>query len=275
MTTSSEPVEGDIAENIDEADKGNDEGDTSSSSIGDSTLDGREDCSTTDPHNQDTGTTASVASKVGSAESEDGWVHGRLEEIDDDQDTDRDVSGNGADDSVQGNGDDSVNHEEEVRLENSSQTSSDETATSEGDESVGEQVGGLSGSEGSILSGVVDEERANGDLSTDVAELRDEPEDHVVLLVERTLANLVAELISSEVLDGARVEHLLRDLGKLGNQEEDGNRNTGTGNGEVDELDVDQVVGVLATEEELGGNQRTNKARYTIPALTKLKACRG
>lgn len=59
----------------------------------------------------------------------------------------------------------------------------------------------------------------NGNLSTDIAELRNETEDHVVLLVQRALADLVSELIDGEVLNGGAVEHLLRDLRELGNEE--------------------------------------------------------
>lgn len=58
----------------------------------------------------------------------------------------------------------------------------------------------MSRSKGGVLSGVVDEERSDRNLSADIAELSNEPEDHVVLLVERPLAELVAELISTEVL---------------------------------------------------------------------------
>jgi hypothetical protein len=123
----------------------------------------------------------------------------------------------------------------------------------------------LGGSESAVLRGVVDEEGGDGDLSTNIAELSDKTEDHVELLVEWSLANFVPELISSEVLDGRGVEHLLRNFWQFGNEEQDGNGNTGTGNSEVDELDIDQVVGVLAREEELGCDQGTNEGGDTIP----------
>ncbi len=123
----------------------------------------------------------------------------------------------------------------------------------------------MGGSESAVLSGVVDEEGGNGDLSTNIAELSNEAEDHVELLVEWSLANFISELIESEVLDGRGVEHLLRDFWQFGKEEQDGNGNTGTGNGEVDELDIDQVVGVLAGEEELGCDQGANEGSDSIP----------
>jgi hypothetical protein len=69
-------------------------------------------------------------------------------------------------------------------------------------------------------------------LSTNVAELRDEAEDHVVLLVKRSLSDLVPEFVESKILHSCRgVEHLLADFRKLGNKEQDGDGNTGSGDG--------------------------------------------
>lgn len=86
------------------------------------------------------------------------------------------------------------------------------------------------------------------------------------MLVERVLSDRISGFIQSGVLDdGGRVEHLLRELWKLGNQEEDGNSDSGACDGKVDELDVDQVARILACKEELGSDQRANEGGNTIP----------
>lgn len=117
-----------------------------------------------------------MAAEIGSTESEEGWVpkgglvrclpgcecwgylHWGLEEEDSDQDTDGSIAGGGADDSVHGDGDHGIDHEEEVSLEDGSQDGSDEAADGEGDESIGQHIGGLSRAEGGVLGSVVDEE---------------------------------------------------------------------------------------------------------------------
>ena len=101
--------------------------------------------------------------------------------------------------------------------------------------------------------------------------MSDEAEDHVVLLVERTLANLVAKLVSCEVLDSRAVKHLFGHLWKLGNKEQNGNGNTSASNCEVNELNIDQVISILAREEELGGDQGADERSNTVPRLAELK----
>ena len=102
-------------------------------------------------------------------------------------------------------------------------------------------------------------------MSTNIAELGNEGKDHVVLLVDWSLADFVSELIFSEVLHGGRVEHLFGDFWELGYQEENSNGDTSTGDGKVDELDIDEIVSVLASEEELGGDERTDEGGNTVP----------
>ncbi len=136
MTTSSEPMEGDIAENVDEANEGNDIRDPGIRSIGDSTLDRREDGTTRDTHHQDTGASASVAAEILGSEGKESWVHWGLEEEDGDQDTDGTITLGRADNSVQGDGDSGIYHEKEVGLEHSGQASSNKASDSEGDQSV-------------------------------------------------------------------------------------------------------------------------------------------
>lgn len=111
----------------------------------------------------------------------------------------------------------------------------------------------------------------NGNLSTDIAKLGDETEDHVVLLVERALTDLVSELVDGKVLNGGVVQHLLRDLRELGDEKQHSDGDTSTGDGQVDELHIDEVMGVLAGEEELGGDQGTDERCNTVPGLAELQ----
>ncbi len=171
-----------------------------------------------------------MTAKIGSTQSEDCGVHGSLEEEQEKQDNDCSLALSRNDHGVEDNGEDGVDHEQEVCLEDGRESSRDETANSERDQSIGEHVGRLGRAEGRVLGGIIDEEGSDGNLSSDVAKLGNEAEDHVVLLVERTLSDLISELIESEILYGSgRIQHLLGNLRELGNKEEDGNSNTSTG----------------------------------------------
>jgi hypothetical protein len=102
-----------------------------------------------------------------------------------------------------------VDNEHEVRFEHSGKRSGDKAANSKSDQSVRQHLRGLRAGKCGVLSGIINEERATrtdtGNVSqfpdlwgceggylhlcTDVAELRDEAEDHVVLLVKRAISN--------------------------------------------------------------------------------------
>lgn len=75
MTTGSQPVRDDISEDVHEPDERHDVRDTRVNGISDSALDGREDRSARDTHDQDTGSATRVAAEIGGAEREDGGVH--------------------------------------------------------------------------------------------------------------------------------------------------------------------------------------------------------
>lgn len=140
-----------------------------------------------------------MAAEVGGTEGEDSWVHWSLEEEDGNQDANGRLAVSGSDISVEGNSAACVDGEEEVRLKDGGQASGDEATDSEGDQAVGKHVGGLSGSVVGVLGGVVDEEACDCDLGADVAELGDEAEDHIVLLVERRIpynVSISAEAVS-------------------------------------------------------------------------------
>jgi hypothetical protein len=51
----------------------------------------------------------------------------------------------------------------------------------------------------------------------------------------------------------------LGDLRELGEEEENTDEGTSTGDSEVDILDVGEAVGVVTSEEELGGDQGSNE----------------
>lgn len=158
MATSAKPVKSDIAKHVHEAHKRDDIRDAGASGIGNGALDRREHGAARDTHDEDTSATTGVAAQVGGSESEERGVHGGLKEEDGDQDTDGGVAGRGADDGVHGDGDDGVDHEEEVGLEDGCESRGDEAADGEGDERVGEHVRRLSGAESCVFGGVVDEE---------------------------------------------------------------------------------------------------------------------
>ena len=145
-----------------------------------------------------------MAAEVGCSEGEESRIHGSLEEEKEDQDDDSSFAMGGDDDCVENNGADGVDHKQEVRLEDGCESGCYEAAHCKGDQGIGEHVRSLSGRESSVLGSVVDEEGSDSDLGSDVAELGDKSEDHVVLFVERALSNLVSELIEGEVLHSSR-----------------------------------------------------------------------
>jgi len=206
-----------------------------------------------------------VATKVGGSEGEDSGVHGSLKEEDGNQSTDGGFTGTSAAVSGKSNGAARVDNHDELGLEEDSQTSSDESTNSEGNESVAKHVGSIGSRNTTVLVSVVDEEGSDGNLGTDVAELSTEGKPHVVLLPDGTFS-----VVSSLILNDS-----LRDLRKLGEEEENTDSGTSTGDSEVDELDVGKAVLVLASEEELGGDQGSNERGDTVPRLTELETSVG
>lgn len=269
------PVEGDVCKDDAEADKRGNEGDASVGSIGNGTLDRGEDGTTSDTHDKDTGTAAGVDTKVGSSHGEDGGVHGSHEEVDGHDGTDGTLAVTSADVGVKGDGGNGVADHDEAGGQEGGKTGGNEATDGEGDQSVGEEVGSLGLRPASLVDSVVDEEGTNGDLSTDVAELGNETADHVVLLPDAALTNLTALNIVLRLDKGVVALGLLSDLRKLGEDEQDGNSDTEASNTEVDELDVGEVVSVLAREESLGSDERTDEGGNTVPGLAELETRRG
>lgn len=265
LHSTANPADSDVAENVDEADSRDNVADTSARGISNGALDRREDSSSRDTHDKDTSSAASVSAKVGSTEGEDGGVHGSLKEEDGNQNTDGSGTGTSAAVGSESDGAARVDDHDELGAEEDSQASSDESTDCEGDESVAEHVAGRGSRDTTVLVGVVDEEGGDGNLGTDVAELSNEGEPHVVLLPDGTLV-----AVSSLILDDS-----FGDLGELGEEEENSNSGTSAGDSEVDKLDVGKAVLVRAREEELGGDQGADERSNTVPRLAELQTSVG
>lgn len=269
------PVESDVSEDNDETDKGDNEGDAGVGGIGNGTLDRGEDGTTSDTHDEDTGTAAGVDTEVGSSHGEDGRVHRSHEEVDGHDSADGSLAVTGADVCVESDGADRVDDHDEAGREESGETSGNETTDGEGDQGVGEKVGSSRLRPTGIVDSVVDEEGTDGNLSTDIAELGDETADHVVLLPDTALTDLTTLNIMLRLDERVVALGLLSDLRKLSEDEDDGDSDTEAGNSEVNELHVGEVVRVLTGEESLGSDEGTDERSDTVPGLAELETRRG
>jgi hypothetical protein len=269
------PVESDVAKDNKESNEGGDEGDADVGTIGNGTLDGREDGTTGDTHDEDTGTATGVDTEVLGSEGEDSGVHGCHEEVDGHDGTDGTLTLASADVGVESDGGNGVEDHDESGAEDGGKTSSDEAADGEGDQSVREEVGSSRLRPASVVDSVVDEEGTDGNLGSNVAELSKETEEHVVLLPDAALTDLTALDIVLGLDERVVALGLLSNLRKLGEDEQDGDSDTEHGNTEVDELHVGKVVGVLAGEESLGSDEGTDERSDTVPGLAELETRRG
>lgn len=156
---------------------------------------GERTCSSTDTHDEDTSTASGVAAEVGGSDGEDAGVHGSHEEEDDDDAGNTGCAPGIRDVGRESDADRGVYHEDKVGFQEVGDTSGDEAADGENDETVRQQLSGLFRSVRSRLGGVVDEESGNGNLGTDVGKLGDKSEDHVEFLVDGLLLDDVAILI--------------------------------------------------------------------------------
>lgn len=100
-------------------------------------------------------------------------------------------------------------------------------------------------------------------MSTDVEELSDETGDGSDLLPERLVESRVDTLSVGKSL-GLGLKSLLRDLGKLGEEEGEGDDDTETGYGHVDKLNGGKILGVFTAEEELGSDEGTGERSDTV-----------
>lgn len=148
-------------------------------------------------------------------------------------------------------------------------TRGDETTDGEDDEGVGEERRGLGVGVSSVLDGVVDEESTDGDLGGDVEPLGGETENGSDLLVEGLgklslggLAQVVGGLLKVGLGN-------LREVDEVKGDDEEGCPGC---DGEVDVLDVGEVVAVAGSEEELGGDEGTDERGETVPRLRELES---
>lgn len=268
-------MERNVGKNDKETDEGGDERDADVGSISNGTLDGSEDGTTGDTHDKDTGTATGVDTKVLSTEGEDSGVHGSHEEVDGHDSTNRTLAVTGADVGVEGNADKGVEDHDESGAEDGGKSSGDEAADGEGDQSVGKEVGSSGLSPAAVVDSVVEEEGTDGNLGANVAELGNETTEHVVLLPDAALTDLTALKIVLGLDERVVALGLLSDLGKLSEDEQDGNGDTEASHAKVDELNVGKIVGVLAGEESLGGDEGTDEGSNTVPGLAELETRRG
>lgn len=256
-----DPVDTGVAQNVNETDERDNIADAGSLGVGNSTLDRREDGTTGNTHDENTGSAASVLAQVSGTHAKDGGVHGSHEE----EYGDQTANGTGAlvstDKGSQGNGAHRVDNHDDFGVQEDGDASGDESAYGKGDEGVAQHGAGLAGGETTVLVGVVDEESCNGDLGTNIAELGHEREPHIILLPEGALDNEI----------GVTLECFFGDLGELGKKEEHGDGSTSTGDGEVDKLHVGEGVLVGAGEEELGGDKGADEGSNTVPGLAELE----
>lgn len=166
-----DPVKGDISEDINEADQRHDIGDAGIRGICDSALDGWEHCAATDAHDEDAGATTRVTAQVGCAEGENGRVHWSFEEEDTNEHADGSGTAAGTHVCSHGNGDTGVAYHDEFGSQNGRNRRRDETSNGEGNEGIRQHVRRFGGCEAGFVRGIVDEERCDGDLGADVAEL--------------------------------------------------------------------------------------------------------
>lgn len=125
-----------------------------------------------------------------------------------------------------------------------------------------------------VLGGIVDEKGGNRDLGPHIAELRGDGSDQVVLLVQGAGADALVAVGGRVVGGRGALDDLLRDLGQLGEEEEDGHGGARARDGQVDVLHRRQVLGALAREEGLGGDERADEGRDAVPRLAELQAGR-
>lgn len=275
MSPGAQPVAHDIKQDKDKPDQRHNVADARSGGVCDRALDRWEDGSARDAHHHDTGSALGMSAEVGGSEREERWVHGSHEEEDGDEHTDgwsttavRDVCRHGDCDSR-------VDDHDEVGLEDSRQAGSDKATNGESNQTIRQHLRALGGREVGVLGGVVDEEGRDSDLRADVAELRGDGGDQVVLLVQGARTDALVAVGGRVVGGRGALDDLLRDLGQLGEEEEHRDGGARARHGQVHVLHRRQVLGPLAREEGLGGDQRADEGRDAVPRLAELQAGRG
>jgi hypothetical protein len=185
--------------------------------------------------------------------------HNRFEEHDDHDASHTSHTLESGDENDEDTADDGVDHEQERGRHDGKKSSSEESSDGEEDQTVRQELSSLSIGN-TLLGAVVDEEGTDGDLSSDVHELGEEtpwsfgPPESLVGIGDNTLGETgLGKSISLGLESG------LGGLGKLGADESDDDGDTEECDGEVDPLNVGEVVLVTTGEEILGGDERTGE----------------
>lgn len=230
----------------------------------------REDGSTRDTHDDQSGCSSGVSTETSGGQDEDDWVHDRLEEHDDDGEVDTGLAVNATDHDGDDGASSGVDTEEDWSSDEGEKGSSDESSDGEGDETVRKELRSLGVVDTGILS-KEKEESTDGDLGTDIEELGDETRDGSVLLVEG-LENLSVVTLSLGKSLSLGLEGLLGDFRQLGKSEEQGDNDTHSSDGKVHKSDRSEILAMLVREEVLGSNERTGERSDTVERLRELKS---
>lgn len=211
-----------------------------------------------------------MSTKTGGTEDEDDWVHDAHTVEDEHEADDRGEALDGSDQDEEDRAEDGVGEEEDWGRDEGEQGGTDESSDGEDDQGIRQELGTFLVMDTGLL-GSEEEVGTASNLSTDVEELSDGAGDGSVLLPEWLVGLSVNTLGESESLS-LGLEGLLTWLGQLGEEEGDGDDNTHESDGEVDPLDVGQVVGVLVGEEVLGGDQWSGERGDSVERLGELQS---
>ena len=214
------------------------------------------------------GAALGVAAQAADGEGEDGGEDGGLEEEDEGQHGDAGVAVD-----AHGGGDEDHDHcheqhQDPAGLHEHHGAGGCEAA--EGEEALADRVAvrGCGFGDVGALDGVFDELGGNADLGADVAELRGDTEEELVLLVERLI------LIACQVGALFSLQSHIRvcDFGYGGEEEDDGEAENEGRDAEVCPLDFGQVIGIRTGEEDTGGEEGRHNAANGLERLGEFEA---
>ena len=190
-----------VDQHDDETEERHEKRDASGISIGDRSLNRRENGATGDAHDHQTGASTGVSAEIRRAHHENRCEHQRFEEKNRDENDHGGAAVTGGCVSGESDADQRVNAENKICFEKMGQTRTDETTDGERNQGVGEKIRGLRIGEIRVFARIIDEERTDRYLKgfysnewkwpqhiylcAHVAELGDESEDQIVLFPER------------------------------------------------------------------------------------------
>lgn len=204
-----------------------------------------------------------MATKTTDGKSEDGWEDAGFEEENQAEHGNTslalDTHRQGDEDHDSGH----EHHEDLTGLEVEHQTSGGKTANGEQTLANSISVTGSGVVNTGRLNGVADEVGGNTDLGTDIAELSSNAKEESVLLLEGLF--LVTGKRSS--LLGLEFHIGICDLGKLGEEEDDGQEENESSNAEVCPLNLGQIILGGVGEEDTAGKKWSNDRADSLERL--------